>query len=96
MPRKETHALASLTIPLVVLFVSQVAYKYPIQYGIASFLCVIGGLTPDIIEKSTVHSYTHRRFWHSKRMLCVFGALFVVIFLVWFFLFKNYYLLYSE
>ena len=59
MPNKETH----FTIAIIVL-IGLIYLKFPAGYA---FALVIGSILPDIFEPA--YHYTHRNFFHSKRML---------------------------
>jgi hypothetical protein len=86
MPRKEIHIL----IPFIfILFIWFIAGKKFLSlftgwtFLIFWLLFFIGSLVPDLIEPASKHSFRHRSFFHSWRLLKIISIPTVVIIILW-------------
>jgi membrane-bound metal-dependent hydrolase YbcI (DUF457 family) len=59
MPDREVHFTISFIALIILIY-----FNFPINYA---FALIIGSILPDIFEPA--YHYTHRGFFHSKRML---------------------------
>lgn len=93
--RRQDHAGLSLTIIAAIYFifsVSNFSSSSQTQFFIASFLLVFGSILPDIIEPATY--WTHREFFHSKKLLLILIVAATLLMSIWVFLLKSQFLLY--
>jgi Ca2+/Na+ antiporter len=86
MPRKEVHIAIAFASIFLIWFV--VGKKFLSLFTgwtflIAWFLFLIGSLAPDYIEPAYKHSFKHRSFFHSWRLLKMVSIPTVVIIVFW-------------
>jgi phosphatidylserine synthase len=86
MPRKEIHILIPFIFILFIWFIVGkrfLALFTGWTFLIAWFLFLIGSLAPDLIEPAQIHSFRHRRFFHSWKLLKIISILTIIVIILW-------------
>ena len=95
MPRRQIHAEFSIVIVLSIWLIFNL-FSSPsvIQYLLATIFFIIGSVAPDLLEPSAYHSFQHRKFFHSVRLLLILIIAAGLLAVIWLYLFKSQYILY--
>jgi hypothetical protein len=80
MPRRETHSLIGLGIPILIYLIVG-AKLFNLTFLISSILFFIGSLAPDFIEPSRY--FTHRQFFHSQKLLKILSISTAIVAVLW-------------
>jgi hypothetical protein len=86
MPRKEIHILIPFIFILFIWFIAREKFLSLFTgwtFLIAWFLFLIGSIAPDYIEPSRVHSFRHRRFFHSRKLLKIISIVDIITIILW-------------
>ncbi|MBU1102352.1 metal-dependent hydrolase [Patescibacteria group bacterium] len=98
MPSRKTHTNISLIVVVGVYIIFSV-WKLPLsgqwQFLLSSIFIILGGIFPDLIEPVSLHSFAHRKFFHSVRLLLILVIATSLLAVIWAYLFRSEYILYA-
>jgi hypothetical protein len=86
MPRKEIHILIPFIFILFIWFIAGekfLSFFTGWTFLLAWFFLFIGSVAPDYIEPAQAHSFRHRRFFHSWKLLKIISVVTVIAIVLW-------------